>query len=204
MTSYAIDHRGAFSRSLTPTSFGRCHSNNENPDFRKLISPYVSNVNVFYCPSGGHTTGYWGPAGKWNVVVIDNPMSTWGWHGEPPAIMPWHKERYITYQVWPSDGYLGPQWVWIGPQQDVKNQVDVKIPSKEVIVQDEAWGGNSSVMPEYFNHPHALWNDPRSTSPGLGTGFNVGFHDGHVSWTPFDDAEVMALYHSDLVYRAFR
>ena len=195
MSLYADDHADAFARNHVITSVGYCYFDAEGPidDFRPLLEPYVSDhVEIFYCPSGGRLIS----EGGWHTV--DGPTAPNGWRDPGPV-----SSRFFSYQLWPSDGYFGPLYVFEAddPQRDRPFRDAVELPSEEIMVQDMAVSDIGAPTPGFLNHP-ASTNEYYALEAG--SGFNNCFHDGHVAWTGAEHARVMGSYQGQGTMVMFR
>ena len=183
---YADEHRSRFPRLTLATTATYCYFNSPGQpfgDLRPMIEPYANHdANLFYCPSGGRLVP---EGGFWHDV--NNPYADNGWDDPNPV-----DSRFMAYMIWPSDGYLGPLYSFVSPQQDVHNRLDVNFPAEEVIAQDLAITDTGQFTPGFLNHPFAQ-NEYYATDQG-GTGYNLAYHDGHVAWKSVDAAEVAASY----------
>ncbi len=182
---YADEHRGYYPRVTTMTSVAYCFFDRPGQpfgDLRPLLEPYVQDANLFYCPSGGRLNP---EGGTWHNT--NNPYADHGWDDPNPV-----DSRFMSYCIWPSDEFFGPIWNFVAPQQDVSQQLDVIWPTQEIIAQDIAATDLGRPRPGFLNHPFAQ-NEYFVVDQG-GTGYNLGYYDGHVAWKGIDGAEVSASY----------
>ncbi len=189
MHMYAGDYEGRYPRENVVTIATCCYS--LGVDFRPQLNPYADNAGLFYCPSGGRLTP---EGGTWHTT--DSPTADHGWDDPNPV-----RYRWMAYEIWPSDDVLGPYFSYVGPQHDTPREDDVVEAAEEVIVQDLAMTDIGRAWPGFLNHPSATNEYYKIVEPSPGMGFNVGFHDGHVSWTDILDAKILATYGGMIAFR---
>ena len=190
---YADDHAGLFPAANVTTSASYVYFNASGQQFgdiRPLLEPYANyDPAMFYCPSGSKMP---------NCVPVMGPNEERGWDDTGPAA-----DRFISYQIWPGDLFAeGGLWVFDPPQFNRPTREGVELPTREILAQDQALTDTGLSKPGFLNHPFssneycAITND--------GTGFNNGFHDGHVSWQNINSIEYLARFTGGTVFAAFR
>ena len=197
LTMYADENNGVFPRTTVAAAatyvfFDR--NPESSGDLRPMLDPYANyDPNMFYCPSGGRLNpegGFWHNT---NSPTTDN-----GWDDPNPVAT-----RLIAYSIWPSDGAFGPRlWNFVWPQADRTTLSEVERPAEEILAQDLAMTDTGQGRPGFLNHPYAQNEYFAITDDG--TGFNNGYHDGHVAWKNINGAEDLALFSGGREFMAFR